>query len=261
MKIAIGAGAFLAGMGVIWGLQNTLLPPQIPNGYYDLSSMPDEFERKFENPGTFDFIRLAYDNEMERQKSVWFEEREIRQLRALPSDVPPFPNGKDLFNVLEGTDWPELEDSAVQAALDEAKGEWVVLNYWASWCGPCLKELPDMNAAVEPLQKRGVRLIAINTDIYKRDTRESAEALFEKRGIDKLPGLFVDGDAMEQALAAGGMPPGGNREFPTNIIFAPGGKPYAYFRGIPIGEYDGAPFWASDEMLSFFEALVASDVT
>ena len=29
-------------------------------------------------------------------------------------------------------------------SLDQYKGKWLIVNYWATWCGTCLKELPDL---------------------------------------------------------------------------------------------------------------------
>ena len=31
-------------------------------------------------------------------------------------------------------------------SLDEFRGKWLVLNYWATWCAPCRKEIPDLSA-------------------------------------------------------------------------------------------------------------------
>lgn len=33
-----------------------------------------------------------------------------------------------------------------EARLSEFRGQWVVLNYWATWCGPCRKEIPELSA-------------------------------------------------------------------------------------------------------------------
>jgi thiol-disulfide isomerase/thioredoxin len=45
--------------------------------------------------------------------------------------------------------------------LDELRGQWVVINYWAIWCKPCAQEIPELNALAE---LPGVTVLGVNFD-------------------------------------------------------------------------------------------------
>jgi len=46
--------------------------------------------------------------------------------------------------------------------LSDLKGEFVVLNFWATWCVPCIKEMPELQKAHESLTANHVKIIGIN---------------------------------------------------------------------------------------------------
>ncbi|KAF1071461.1 MAG: Thiol-disulfide oxidoreductase ResA [Pseudomonas citronellolis] len=44
------------------------------------------------------------------------------------------------------------------------EGQWLIVNYWADWCGPCRKEVPELNILAQQLQHSGVRVLGVNYD-------------------------------------------------------------------------------------------------
>lgn len=53
-----------------------------------------------------------------------------------------------------------LHDQTV--TLSELKGKGVMLNFWATWCEPCRKEMPDMQRQYEIYKDQGIEIVAVN---------------------------------------------------------------------------------------------------
>jgi thiol-disulfide isomerase/thioredoxin len=54
--------------------------------------------------------------------------------------------------------------AGLRTALDELQGEVVLINFWATWCGPCLKEIPVLLELEDELAEQGFTLVAVSLD-------------------------------------------------------------------------------------------------
>ena len=80
--------------------------------------------------------------------------------------------GDELFPLTIGADAPTFTAVPVGAGADPARiasladyaGEVVLLNIWATWCGPCRVEMPSMQRLQAQLGPRGLRIVAVSVD-------------------------------------------------------------------------------------------------
>lgn len=68
------------------------------------------------------------------------------------------------------------------------RGKIVVLNYWGSWCGPCVKETPDLKAAWQQLKGKGVEFLGLDA----LEGAATAKGYMEAKGLT-YPSLQWDG--------------------------------------------------------------------
>ena len=47
--------------------------------------------------------------------------------------------------------------------LDDSRGQWVFLHFWASWCGPCREEMPTLQTLADTLQDEKFQIVMVNT--------------------------------------------------------------------------------------------------
>lgn len=98
-----------------------------------------------------------------------------------------------------GFQLPSLAGASV--SLDDYRGQVVVLNFWASWCGPCRKEMPILEQVHKQYKAKGMTLVGINVE------PESADALkFLKSTPVSFPILFDRDSAVSKQYQVQGMP-------------------------------------------------------
>ena len=89
----------------------------------------------------------------------------VIDIRAADAAVEaPNPDGLEV-GVAEGKLAPDFEVSSLtgeRVRLSDFRGQAVFLNFWASWCGPCRAEMPDIQALLEDLEVDGFVVFAVN---------------------------------------------------------------------------------------------------
>ena len=108
---------------------------------------------------------------------------------------------------------PDLK--GVNHKLSDYRGQWVVVNYWATWCPPCLEEIPDLVDFHERNKDKGAVVLGVNME----DIGMEQLSAFADEYFISYPLLHTE-PAMATPL---GPIPG----LPTTVIVAPDGKPVA----------------------------------
>jgi peroxiredoxin len=90
---------------------------------------------------------------------------------------------------------PEFRLSATHgvAALDSLRGKVVLLDFWASWCAPCARSFPWMNALHDSLSDQGFEIVAISLD----KDREDANAFLAQHAPHFIVAFDPEGETAE----------------------------------------------------------------
>ncbi len=89
---------------------------------------------------------------------------------------------------LEGQAAPDFalkSSTGENLRLSEYRGDVVMINFWATWCGPCRQEMPILDELYNRYQRVGFNLLGVNID----DDSRKAMQMIEELGVD-FPVLF-----------------------------------------------------------------------
>ena len=96
--------------------------------------------------------------------------------------------------------------------LSQYKGKWVIINYWATWCPPCLEEVPDLVALYDSRKNKDVLILGVVFD-YK-SAKEVAEYVDDM--LMSYPIVLGDDEVASQIGQA--------EVLPTTFIYNPRGE-------------------------------------
>ena len=85
--------------------------------------------------------------------------------------------------------------------LSEYRGEVVMLNFWATWCGPCRQEMPLLDDLYNRYERVGFKLLGVNID----DNSQRAIDMMRELGVD-FPILFDSSKDVSKLYEVNAMP-------------------------------------------------------
>lgn len=126
----------------------------------------------------------------------------------------------------------DREDGPV--TLDRFKGKFVVLNFWATWCGPCIRELPSLARLNTALGGKTAQVVLVSQD---RGGFKQTDRFLKKLQVE-FPDNFID-ERLKFSRAIGVV------SLPTTILIGPDGK--------EVGRLVGHAEWDSPEALALID--------
>ncbi|WP_282091522.1 TlpA disulfide reductase family protein [Epibacterium ulvae] len=97
----------------------------------------------------------------------------------------------------------ELADGAGTATLEDYKGKIVLLNFWATWCAPCRKEMPQISELQAEFGGDDFEVLTIATG---RNSPTGIQKFFDEHGIDNLPRHQDPRQQLAREMAVIGLP-------------------------------------------------------
>jgi len=107
---------------------------------------------------------------------------------ALGANKTPW--GEDLDQA-PGFTLPNLQGQSV--SLDEYKGQVVLLNFWATWCRDCAKEIPEFEKLYQAYKEKGLAVLAIALD---KEGRLAVEAFLQNEHLELTYPILLDPEGL-----------------------------------------------------------------
>ncbi|MFV0512034.1 MAG: TlpA family protein disulfide reductase [Jhaorihella sp.] len=128
-------------------------------------------------------------------------------------------------------------DTAGSATLAEWRGKYLLLNFWATWCAPCRKEMPTLSALQAEFGGERFEVLTLATG---RNRPDAIARFLSEAGIANLPGHTDPKQAVARDMSVLGLP--------VSVLIDPEGREIARL----VGDAD----WHSDAARAIVSALI-----
>ena len=144
----------------------------------------------------------------EQKPLLKFEPPKARESRIEPRHAEPGHADRGLNFTARGLNGHQID-------LSEYRGHPVIVDFWATWCGPCRRQIPELVALYKRYNKtRGLVIIGVSCDLLQGEGLRAVEPFVEKFQIN-YPVALAD-EALVDSL--------GVEAIPTTLFLGPDGK-------------------------------------
>ncbi|KXJ54115.1 TlpA disulfide reductase family protein [Thalassospira sp.] len=141
----------------------------------------------------------------------------------------------------EGGSLPEdlafVDENGNEVAFNSLKGQVVLVNLWATWCVPCVKEMPELDQLAVEMADKPFRVLALSQD---RGGADAVREFFETNGIENLDIVLDPRGAIARQMGARGLP--------TSFVYDA--------KGDLRGKLEGIARWDAPEVITYFDQLI-----
>ena len=137
----------------------------------------------------------------------------------------------------DGSDAAFLHENGSEITLANYEGSVVVLNFWATWCAPCRKEMPHLSALQDEMGGDDLQVVTVATG---RNPRPAMERFFEEIEVSNLPLHTDERQSLARSLGVLGLP--------ATIILDRDGR--------ELGRMTGEADWSSLSATRILQALI-----
>ncbi len=134
---------------------------------------------------------------------------------------------------------PFFDAQGAPRTISDYRGHGVVLNFWATWCGPCVREMPSLDRLAAKVSDDGIVVLALSED---RKGAEVIEPFYNEHGIVNLSVLIDRRGRMSRRLSVSGLP--------TTVLIDPEGR--------EMGRVVGPEEWDTPAAVAFLRRCIGA---
>lgn len=172
-------------------------------------------------------LGLANIGHADVQAAEAMRQGDMRKLRFLETPVA-------------SSDVPFLDADGQEMTLADLQGKFIVLNFWATWCAPCLEEMPLLSALQEAMGGDDLEVVTIATG---RNPAPAMQRFFARIAVDNLPLYTDETQDLARDMEVLGLP--------VTVILDREGR--------EIARMQGSADWSSENAMAILQTLIAPE--
>lgn len=145
---------------------------------------------------------------------------------------------KNRFEEMPQADFIDFEGDRI--GWENFDGNYALINFWATWCGPCVVELPSLERLQKRFADQGLKVVAVSIDTHR--DHEQIKSYLKNRYIGSFAAYLDDQQNVQKTIPMRGIP--------TTYLLGP--------KGNILHIFEGDANWSDPIAIEFFDKLLKS---